>query len=445
VKILFIYPNLSHELIGYGDLGAIAEPLALEYLAASCVDFVSEIQLLDLRLHPHELNNKLASFKPDVIAITGYSMHVIRVLEIAQLSRLLLPNSKIVVGGHHATLLPEDYKIPEIDFIVVGEGTAPFAELIKRFSKESKIMSVAGVWKNTISGWEYGGDQSTFQLDKVAPPLRDLCISDRSQYFIDWMKPIALIRTTVGCPYRCTFCSLWKMMDGYYYKREVATVITELKEIQEPYVFLVDDEPFVNSKRMDLLADSIQASGIQKEYFSYCRIDTLLRNKSTLKKWIDIGLRRVFLGIEGITDYEMENYNKRLSLAQIEDGLKAAREQGLKIFASFIVNPNYSKADFTRLSRFIERNRIDYPSFTILTPLPGTDDFIQQYDQITAWQANHRPDWSKWDLQHLVLPSKLSPSEFEKEYSNLRRNFRGAYEIHQKKAAVSRDKLVLTI
>jgi radical SAM superfamily enzyme YgiQ (UPF0313 family) len=196
---------------------------------------------------------------------------------------------------------------------------------------------------------------------------------------------------------------------------------------------------------MDVLADSIRESGIQKEYFSYCRIDTLLRNKSTLKKWVDIGLRRVFLGIEGITEDEIENYNKGLSIAQIEDGLKAARELGLKVFASFIVNPNYSKADFTRLSRFIERNRIDYPSFTILTPLPGTDDFIQQYDQITAWQSSHRPDWSKWDLQHLVVPSNLSPREFEKEYKNLRRNFRGAYEIHQRKAIAARDDLTLTI
>jgi radical SAM superfamily enzyme YgiQ (UPF0313 family) len=445
VRILFIYPNLNHELIGYGDLGAIAEPLALEYLAASCVDLATEMELLDLRLHPNELNNRLTIFNPDVIAITGYSMHVMRIQEIAQLSRERLPSSKVVVGGHHATLLAEDFKIPEIDFIVVGEGTAPFAKLIKLFSDESENSSVPGVWKNTHSGWEFGGDQSELQLDQVAPPLRSLCIDDRSHYFIDWMKPIALMRTTVGCPYRCTFCSLWKMMDGYYYKREVDAVITELKEIKEPYVFLVDDEPFVNSKRMDVLADSIRESGIQKEYFSYCRIDTLLRNKSTLKKWVDIGLRRVFLGIEGITEDEIENYNKGLSIAQIEDGLKAARELGLKVFASFIVNPNYSKADFTRLSRFIERNRIDYPSFTILTPLPGTDDFIQQYDQITAWQSSHRPDWSKWDLQHLVVPSNLSPREFEKEYKNLRRNFRGAYEIHQRKAIAARDDLTLTI
>ncbi len=444
MKILLIYPNLNQEIIGYGDLGAIAEPLALEYLAASCVDFASEVKLLDLRLHPDDLEPILDNFRPDIVALTGYSMHVIRMLEIARITRDHLVQTKIVVGGHHATLLPEDFKTEDIDFIVVGEGTVPFRALTEMLSHEM-THSIAGIWSNDRGDWTFGGNQPTLELEKVVPPLRSLCLADRQHYFIDWMKPIALLRTTVGCPYRCSFCSLWKMMDGHYYRRDVDSVVSELLNIEEPYVFLVDDEPFVNAKRMDLLAEGIKDSGVNKEYFSYCRIDTLVKNKTTLEKWIEIGLRRVFLGIEGVTTNEMESYNKRLSISQIEEGIKSARALGLKVFASFIVSPLYTKADFTRLSRFIERNHIDYPSFTILTPLPGTDDFISQYDLITDRQPNGRPDWSKWDLQHLVVPSVLSKTEFEKEYQKLRMNFRGAYEIHQRKATIARSTLIHNI
>lgn len=51
MKALLIYPNARSELIGWGDLGAIAEPLALEYLAAGAIGDGHEVRILDLRLH----------------------------------------------------------------------------------------------------------------------------------------------------------------------------------------------------------------------------------------------------------------------------------------------------------------------------------------------------------------------------------------------------------
>ena len=436
MKLLFLYPNADRELIGAGDMGAIAEPLALEYLAASCEKFVSEMRLLDLRLHPDDLDRVLNEFSPDVVAITGYSMHVIRIIKLTEIIKEYRPRIRTVVGGHHATLLPEDFKKDSIDFIVCGEGTKPFSNLILRLSQEDGVDSIPGVWKKKDNGWIFGGEQGEFVLDEIIRPNREITALDRCSYFIDWMKPIALMRTTVGCPYRCSFCSLWRIMDGQYYKRDMEAVVEELKTISEPYIFLVDDEPFINSKRMDALAELIIESKVNKEYFSYCRIDTLLKNRKTIERWMEAGLRRVFLGIEGVTAKEMSDFNKRLSIIDVERGLKAAREMGLKVFASFIVSPSYTRTDFKQLTRFIERNRIDYPSFTILTPLPGTDAFNSEYKNITEWQKNGRPDWSKWDLQHLVLPSTLSRKDFEREYSLLRKNCKGAYDVYQRKASL---------
>jgi len=439
VKLLLVYPNAHRELIGFGDLGAIAEPLALEYVAAACAPHTSDMRLLDLRLHRDELEPTLQSFQPDVVAVTGYSMHVPRMLEICSSAKALVPGCRTVVGGHHATLLPEDFHGTAVDYIVKGEGSRPISALLERLAAgDAPTADIPGLWRRAGDEWRFGGDQGTLELDTVPAPLRSLRPEDRQHYFIDWMRPIALMRTTVGCPYRCSFCSLWRIMDGRYYRRDVERVVDELATIAEPYVFLVDDEPFVNAGRMDAMADAIAGSGIRKEYFSYCRIDTLLRNQRTLEKWIDVGLRRVFLGIEGITSRELTDFNKRLTISQIEDGLAAARGMGLKVFASFIVSPFYTRTEFNQLIRFIERNRIDYPSFTILTPLPGTEDFTKRYDEITEWQANGRPDWAKWDLQHLVLPSALPRATFDAEYTRLRRTFRGAYEIHQRKAATQR-------
>ena len=105
---------------------------------------------------------------------------------------------------------------------------------------------------------------------------------------------------------------------------------------------------------------------------------------------------------------------------------------GLKVFASFIVSPNYVESDFTQLIRFIERNKVEYPSFTILTPLPGTDQFSEQYKNITEFKSDGIPDWEQWDLQHLVVPSLLPRDAFYRQYGRLRAHFRGASERYQR-------------
>jgi radical SAM superfamily enzyme YgiQ (UPF0313 family) len=364
-------------------------------------------------------------------------MHVLRMIDICAAAKAACPQALTIVGGHHATLLPQDFHCAAVDLIVVGEGTGPFRQILEHHRKKRPFFGIAGVWRKGKQGYEYGGKQPEIDLDLLPQPDRLITGADRSRYFIDWMRPIALARTTVGCPYRCSFCSLWRVMDGKYYRRDVSRVAEELAAIQERYVFLVDDEPFINPHRMRELANALISNGVDKEYFAYCRIDTLLRNRDVLELWMKAGLRRVFLGIEGITAREMTDYAKRLSIQQVEQGLATAREMGLKVFASFIVNPNYGPKEFNQLVRFIERNKVDYPSFTILTPLPGTDDFHGCYETITKRQPNGRPDWPLWDLQSLVLPSRLREEEFMREYQGLRRVFRGRYELYQRQAAVA--------
>ena len=87
-------------------------------------------------------------------------------------------------------------------------------------------------------------------------------------------------------------------MDGRYYMREIEGVVREIASVPERFVFLVDDEAFINVRRMTDLALALRAAGVQKEYFAYCRIDTLLRHREMMELWREVGLRRLFIGIE---------------------------------------------------------------------------------------------------------------------------------------------------
>ena len=424
MRVLLVYPNANREIIGWGDMGAIAEPIALEYVGAGARLDGHTVRLLDLRLHNEELDATLRDFQPDVVGVTGYSMHVLRNLEVCRIAKELAPGCRTVVGGHHATLEPVDYFDPQVDDVVTGEGVRPFRRILSLMADGQTVHGIPGVWSRDGSGFVFGGEAGGYDIGTIPPPDRTLVPDDRPRYFIDWMKPIALMRTTVGCPYRCTFCALWRIMDGRYYKREIDAVVEELQTIPERYVFFVDDEPFVDPKRMWHLAEAIQAAGIDKEYFAYSRIDSLLRDLDLMKLWHRIGLRRLLFGIETVFDYELKEYNKRQQRQQIVDGLRAARDIGISLFCNFIVNPNYTRREFDELVQFIRDNEVDYPSFTILTPIPGTGD---DYSRVIERQPNGRPDWNYFDLQHPVTPTAMPREEFMQEFENLYQVFCSSY------------------
>ncbi len=424
MRVLLVYPNAKREIIGWGDMGAIAEPLALEYIAAVVKAAGHEVKLLDLRIHTDQLDNALNEFQPDLVGVTGYSMHVLRALSVCRRAKELVPHCKTVAGGHHATLEPIDFFEPEIDFVVKGEGTGPMRELLNRLESKEAVTGIAGLWSRVDGQFVFGGEQPEININQIPLPDRTLTVGDRSNYYIDWMRPIALLRTTVGCPYRCSFCSLWRIMDGQYYKREIDFVVDEIATIPEKYIFLVDDEPFVNSKRMRAMAERIAEKGLEKEFFAYCRIDSFLKDQPLMEQWKEIGLKRLLIGVETIFDHELKDYNKRQQRDQIIRALEVAKKIGVGMFCNFIIHPNYTEKEFQAVIQFIKEYEVDYPSFTIWTPIPGTGN---NYETVIERQPNGRPNWDYFDLQHPVIETRLPKAEFMKQFENLYQVFAGNY------------------
>ena len=438
MRVLLIWPNSRNEVLGWGDLGAVAEPLALEYLAAGLAPDGHEVRVLDLRLHPDDLEPTLREFAPDVVGVTAFSMHVLTALAICRRVKAWRRDCRTVAGGHHATLLPEDFFEPQIDYVVVGEGVRPLRMLLGAVADGEPARPIPGVWRKEGSGFRVGGPPLPFRVGDLPPPDRSVTAADRHTYFIDWMKPVALVRTTVGCPYRCSFCSLWKIMDGKYHRREIEPVVAEMATVEEEFVFLVDDEAFIDGRRMTALAGALGDAGLHKRYFTYCRIDTLLRQREAVAAWRGIGLERLFVGIDATTQNRLQEYNKRLSISQVEAGLDVARELGVEIFAQFVVSPDFTRRDFQQLVRFIEHHRIRYPSFTVLTPIPGTA-LLETFDHVTERQPNGRPNWDLFDCQNAVTATALPRREFRREYMQLFKVFNGAYSQYREHNVVVDD------
>ena len=100
-----------------------------------------------------------------------------------------------------------------------------------------------------------------------------------------------------------------------------------MSRLKEDFVFLVDDEAFINGKRMAELALALKSAGLYKRYFTYCRIDSILRLKDdVLPLWREIGLERLFVGIDAVSERDLVDYRKKTSISQIEDGTRRCPE-----------------------------------------------------------------------------------------------------------------------
>ena len=308
MRILLIEPAKPNPAIG-GEEVFIFEPLALEYVAAG-VSKEHDVRILDLRIEK-DLDHVLEDFQPEIVGITAYTLHVNIVKNLFEQIKAWHTDTLTVVGGHHATVVPEDFITPTIDLIVVGEGVLAFQEIVNRYEKQELFDGIPGVHAVKKNGISFTNQYRVVELDDLPYPDRSLTSQYREHYYSDWMKPLASIRTSKGCPYRCNFCALWKITGGRYFKRKPERIVEELETIKEDWVFFADDESLVDTQRMSNLARLIKQAGIRKRYFLYARSDTIAKYPELLVEWRDIGLERVFVGIEFFRDEDLKFIRKK--------------------------------------------------------------------------------------------------------------------------------------
>lgn len=399
-------PAKPEKALGGEDF-AVYEPLALEYLAAG-ITSSHDVRILDMRFDP-DLDSLLREYRPDIVGITSYTVHVNTVKMLSRQIKEFNPGIVSVIGGHHATLMPEDFCTPFIDVVIRGEGVFLFREVINCLEKRMDLSWIPGAlhMKNgTVFVYQR---KNNIDLDALPFPRRDLTAQYRKSYFSEWMRPLASIRTSKGCHFRCRFCALWKLTGGRYFTRKPECIIEELGKIDEKYVFFADDESLLDIKRMETLADLIRLAGIKKRFFLYGRSDTIARHPELVEKWKGIGLERVFVGLEFMRDSDLNLIRKGSTVENNVRAVQVLKGLDIEIFPMFIVKPEFERKDFTDLKKYCLGLELDFIGFSVLTPLPGTDLYNDVKDRLINFDYDH------FDFFHTLLPTALPVKEFYKE------------------------------
>jgi radical SAM superfamily enzyme YgiQ (UPF0313 family) len=413
VRILLIQPDFHAGAVGF-RLAAMPEPLGLEILAATVPDH--EVLILDMRLED-DLVGTLDRFAPHVVAVTALTTEVYAAQEILAAVKRHAAEHVTVVGGHHATLIPEDFCLPYVDVICLGEGELVFPQLLNALAGRRPLRHVPNViWRDRDGSFiDNGRSCVPLDADTIPLPRRDLAARYRPEYYFLFDQPDASVASGRGCPFRCTFCSVWEFYRGRTCQMSPQRVIQEIQTIDTAHITFVDDNFLMNARRELAIAGRLQSEGIMHRYSMECRTDSIVRHPETIEKWVEVGLYGVLLGLEAASDKMLQDVNKRTSARVNDEAIHILQANGVVIWGAFLVGVDWTAADFKALRDYVTRQQITHTQFTVLTPLPGTQLYREKQAELLT------KDYTCYDTLHAVLPTRLDREEFYQHFADLYR------------------------
>jgi len=398
------------------EMITFVEPLGLECVAGALEVEGHTCQIVDLRIDGLEEGlAKLRTFAPDIVGLQcNFTTERYRMLRLLRRVRSELPDALVVVGGHDASRDPRWFLKPGIDVIVIGDGEEVMPPLVEAWAAGRDLRKVAGLLINAPSGpVDTGAAPARRCIDALPFPARHLIREYAGEYYINFRRPLALLETARGCPFKCNFCSVWKFHESTFREKSPERVVRELAQIEAPNVFITDDIFWMNVKRGRELAAALLESGIRKHYTLQTRSDIICKFPDVVEMWKGCGRMTVFLGLEKIDDQGLASINKKNTVDNNNRAIHILQELGVGYTPNFIVDPTWGRADFDKLKRWIDETGAYNAGFSVLTPLPGTDLWDETKSSIQT------EDWELFDIAHAVLPTRLPLREFYAEDAGL--------------------------
>ena len=362
-----VTPNLN-----FHATGALFPPLNLATLAALTPP-EHEVVIDDGCVGP-----VTATGSADLVAMTAMTAQAPEAYRLADEYRAR--GIPVVLGGIHPSMCPDE-AAEHADAVVLGEADRLWPDLVRDFA--------AGKSKARYH------DPEPVDLADVVIPRRDLL--DPSGYLC-----FNSVQTTRGCPFDCNFCSVTTMSGVKYRFRPVEKVVEELRAIDARSIYFVDDNIIGNPKKAKLLFKAM--APLKRKWASQVTIN-FARDKELMRLARESGCQGVFIGFETTSDKSVRDAGKGVNRPKeyLRD-IGRIREAGMKVWGSFIFGFDNDDLDvFQHTLEFVEKAKLEFAQFSLMTPLPGT----ALYRQFEEEQRFVHRDWEKYDLGSIVFRHPL--------------------------------------
>ena len=397
-RVLLIRPRYSTGLARTVCL--LTEPLDLEYLAAVAAQAGWRWRIHDPAITGERLADALDTFAPDVVALTGYYPARDEMLAMARTAKAWRAKTRVVIGGVHAELNPQDFQTDAVDALVVEGGAHTFS----RWLASPPGTPVPGTWTRGET-WLHHAAPEPAAVDptRLPRPDRSHFLTHGAAFTYLHRGPVALVKSAFGCPHDCSFCYCRLLNQGRYTARPVEEVADEIAGLVCDQVWLVDDTFLVHRKRAAELAAALAQRGVRKRFIIYARASDIASVPEVVPDLQRLGVVDVLVGLEAVEPDHLLAYDKGTTPDDNRRCVELLAAAGIACTGLFIVGPEATWSTFRRLNRWIDSVPLSALTVSIFTPFPGTADWATHQARLTTRDCRH------WDLCHLVLPTTHLP------------------------------------
>lgn len=427
MDFLLISPPLSlNERYGkrrVGKIGGQLPPLGLAYIAAFLREKKFSVGLLDGAvedLSEDEIIKKIKLQDPKIIGFSAMTFTFHRAANFAKKIKSQFPNALIVIGGHHATLLPRQVLLENssFDLVVHGEGELTALDIVQKFKKynfnKSKFLNDSSLLE-TIQGIAFRKQKQIKinspsphieDLDKLPYPAWDLLPMNKylplpNQYL---NKPVVHLVASRGCPFQCSFCSANAVFGKKIRSLSPSKLVDMLEYVRDKFgareISFWDDSLTVNKKWLFEFCRLLIKKKLGLTWSCYARVNCV--DKQILSLMKKAGCWNIFYGFESGNQELLNKVGKNITLEQIRLANKLTKEAGIEVRASFMIAlPGETPGMAQKTIDFAISLDPDYAQFCITTPFPGTKlrEDARRYGRL--WE-----DFSSYNVWEAVFVPK---------------------------------------
>ena len=355
-------------------------PLGLLYVAAYLQQNTDhEIQILDTildRMNYEQIEAAIRQSQPDLVGIQAMTFTLIDATLCAKIVKKINPDIPVVFGGPHVYIYPkETLQIPEVDYLVIGEGEETFTRLVEALDQGKDLSKVYGI------GYRQNGIYTqtplvplVSNLDAMPMPARNLVPQDRYYSVLAKETPITTMMTSRGCPMQCIFCDRPHLGKTFRY-RSPENVVNEMETCERlgiKEIFIYDDTFTIRRDRVLEICRLYLERGLTIRWDVRAHINTM--NDAILDAMAAAHCTRIHYGVEAGTEEITKVLKKGIDLQRTVEVFRQTKRRGITTLGYFMIgNPSETKAQAMETIEFARKLDADYIHLSVATPFPATE------------------------------------------------------------------------
>lgn len=409
---------------------SIGPPLGLAYIACALEQNSYKVNIIDAnaeKLSDKDIICRVKQLKPALVGLTAVTptMHIC--YRLAEEIKKEEPSTIVVIGGVHATSLPEETlsECLDFDFLIRGEGEFALIELVDALNNNKALNAVEGlVYRENGKIILNDLRDPVSNLDILPFPSRHL-LPNRLYKTLDSSRMTCIIAMR-GCAAKCIYCAVEKVAGRRLRRRSPSNVAKEIESCFYNYgirfIAFLDDTFTFDKTWVHKFCDEFMRTGFYKDIKWSCltRVDNV--DLDLLKHMKQAGCVRVEFGIESGSQKILDFLKKGITINQVKEAFGMAKKVKLATFGFAMLNtPLETRETIAETKKLIMDLGPDFLQLSFATPYPGTELFeVCEKKGILISK-----DWSKYIFlnNQLIRNKELSEDELKKCMWDIQRSF----------------------